>query len=219
MSDSEAKIASMLDPTDVRDPDENSQDMPAAGSSTQIPRNCNNNGEPVTFPRKILSLNIQPASSMSAASHPKDDDDDDLYMHKQLQVKTDQRCFPVNLEVSKNVYHEFWDEHVRFAQEEIDSLKTSRVPLVPEESPCITYDINFEEMNRIIIENSFDEREELSYRCGSPASWDMEEPEFSNIKPHTDARQKSKSFKSKILQDAQAGLKLSQPEIAQESSV
>ncbi|KAH7869316.1 uncharacterized protein C8R40DRAFT_1241123 [Lentinula edodes] len=43
MSDSEAEIASMLDPTDVRDPDENSQDMPAAGSSTQIPRNGNNN--------------------------------------------------------------------------------------------------------------------------------------------------------------------------------
>ncbi|KAJ3925410.1 MAG: hypothetical protein NXY57DRAFT_967878 [Lentinula lateritia] len=42
-SNSEAEIASMLDPTDVRDSDENSQDMPAAGSSTQIPRNGNNN--------------------------------------------------------------------------------------------------------------------------------------------------------------------------------
>lgn len=99
------------------------------------------------------------------------------------------------MEVLKTVYHEFYDEHVRLAQEEIDNLKFFNEPLL-EKSPWITLlnstdgedqVIQLEEMHIIILENAFDESEELYYHCCAPASQNMEELEFSNFIPHADA--------------------------------
>ncbi|KAJ3868872.1 hypothetical protein EV359DRAFT_60325 [Lentinula novae-zelandiae] len=103
--------------------------------------------------------------------------------------------YTLAVEVLKTVYREFYDEHVRLAQEEIDNLKFFNEPLL-EESPWITLlnstdgedqVIQLEEMHVIILENAFDESEELYYHCCAPASQNMEELEFSNFIPHADA--------------------------------
>ncbi|KAJ3881094.1 hypothetical protein F5051DRAFT_501398 [Lentinula edodes] len=103
--------------------------------------------------------------------------------------------YKLAVEVFKTVYHEFYDEHVRLAQEEIDKLKFSNEPLL-EESPWITFFnstdgedqvIQLGEVHTIVLENTFDESEELYYYCCAPASRNMEELEFSNFVPHADA--------------------------------
>ncbi|KAJ3847174.1 hypothetical protein EV368DRAFT_88042 [Lentinula lateritia] len=116
---------------------------------------------------------------MSAASHPKDDDDDDLFNRSSSLILAS------NLRLLSAVTATNW-------QWKFSKMSIMSFGMIPQESPCITYDnceaIKFEEMDHIIVENPFDEREELSYHCGSPASRDMEKQEFSNtIKPHTDA--------------------------------
>ncbi|KAJ3918372.1 hypothetical protein F5877DRAFT_79075 [Lentinula edodes] len=104
--------------------------------------------------------------------------------------------YKLAVEVLRTVYHEFYDEHVRLAQEEIDKLKFSNEPLL-EESPWITFFnstdgedqvIQLGEVHTIILENAFDDSEELYYYCCAPASQNMEELEFfTNFVPHADA--------------------------------
>ncbi|KAJ4488788.1 hypothetical protein C8J55DRAFT_547770, partial [Lentinula edodes] len=106
--------------------------------------------------------------------------------------------YKVAVEVLKTVYHEFYDEHVRLAQEEINNLKNFNEPGPSlEESPWITFfnttdgedqAIQLEKVDTIILENAFDDSEELYYYCCAPASQNMEEVEFfSNFVPHADA--------------------------------
>ncbi|KAH7876556.1 uncharacterized protein C8R40DRAFT_1169096 [Lentinula edodes] len=151
---------------------------------------------------------------MSAALYSEDDEDDFLSSLKtrsgsssstlSSRPNTCERAeaaersdrYKLAVEVLRTVYHEFYDEHVRLAQEEIDKLKFSNEPLL-EESPWITFFnstdgeeqvIQLGEVHTIILENAFDDSEELYYYCCAPASQNMEELEFfTNFVPHADA--------------------------------
>ncbi|KAJ3809030.1 hypothetical protein F5876DRAFT_66808 [Lentinula aff. lateritia] len=136
----------------------------------------------------LSSLKIQSGSSSSTLSSR-------LNSCERAEAAERSDRYELAVEVLETVSHEFYDKHVRLAQEEIDNLKSSNKPLL-EESPWIAFlnstdgedqVIRLEEAHTIILENAFDESEELYYYCCAPASQNMEEQEFSNFVPHADA--------------------------------
>ncbi|KAJ3850595.1 hypothetical protein EV368DRAFT_66475 [Lentinula lateritia] len=136
----------------------------------------------------LSSLKIQSGSSSSTLSSR-------LNSCERAEAAERSDCYELAVEVLETVSHEFYDKHVRLAQEEIDNLKSFNKPLL-EESPWIAFlnstdgedqVIRLEEAHTIILENAFDESEELYYYCCAPASQNMEEQEFSNFVPHADA--------------------------------